>query len=370
MNHLFTSESVTEGHPDKVCDQIADAILDNLLSQDPDSHVACEVSAITNEVHIFGEITSKGHCDYPSIARDVIRSIGYTKPNKGFDADSCNIRVDIHEQSPDIMMGVKKANSLDNGAGDQGMMFGFACNETENYMPLPIELAHTLTKQLSLVRKNRILPYLLPDGKAQVTIEYDNNRPSRIHTVVLSAQHEEEIEEEQLKQDVMEAVINPILPKAMVDENTKYFINPTGKFVIGGPAGDSGLTGRKIIADTYGGYSRHGGGSFSGKDPSKVDRSAAYMSRYLAKNIVAANLADKCEIQLSYAIGIAKPISLLIETFGTEKTSIEEIQRKIQSAVDLRPSAIISKLELYKPFYKTTSCYGHFGKNVDRKSVV
>src|SRR5574344_571746 len=363
MTTFFTSESVTEGHPDKVCDQIADAILDALLEKDPHSHVACEVTAITDEVHIFGEITSAARVDYEAIARQVIREIGYTKPGHGFDADSCRITVDVHQQSPDINMGVERSDSMENGAGDQGMMFGYACKETENLMPLPIELAHALTKRLAFVRQEGILPNLLPDGKAQVTVEYRDGIPVRVDTVVVSSQHEADVSMDTLREDVLLHVIRPVIPEAMLDADTKYFINPTGRFCIGGPAGDSGLTGRKLIVDTYGGYARHGGGAFSGKDPSKVDRSGAYMARYLAKNVVAAGLADRCEIQISYAIGVAQPVSLLVDTFGTGVTSDESIQKLIRDTVDLRPSAIIDQLNLRTPVYRHTASYGHFGSN-------
>lgn len=363
MIRQFTSESVTAGHPDKVCDQIADAILDALLAADPNSHVACEVTAITDGIHIFGEITSSAHVDYEAIARGVIRDIGYVKPGHGFDADTCSIVIDLHEQSPDINMGVTKADAMENGAGDQGMMFGYACNETESLMPLPIELAHALTRRLTLVREKEIIPYLLPDGKAQVTVEYQDGTPVRIQTVVVSSQHEENVTIEQLREDIIRHVIRPVLPGSLLDDSTQYFINPTRKFTIGGPAGDSGLTGRKLIVDTYGGYARHGGGAFSGKDPSKVDRSGAYMARYLAKNVVAAGLADRCEIQISYAIGVAKPVSLLVDTFGTEKISPDEIRERILRTVDLRPSAIIDRLSLQTPFYSKTASYGHFGSN-------
>ena len=363
MTTFFTSESVTEGHPDKVCDQIADAILDALLEKDPHSHVACEVTAITDEVHIFGEITSAARVDYEAIARQVIQEIGYTKPGHGFDADSCRITVDVHQQSPDINMGVERSDTMENGAGDQGMMFGYACRETDSLMPLPIELAHKLTKRLAYVRREGILPYLLPDGKAQVTVEYRDGIPARVDTVVVSSQHEADVSMDTLREDVLLHVIRPVIPEAMLDADTKYFINPTGRFCIGGPAGDSGLTGRKLIVDTYGGYARHGGGAFSGKDPSKVDRSGAYMARYLAKNVVAAGLADRCEIQISYAIGVAQPVSLLVDTFGTGVTSDESIQKLIRDTVDLRPSAIIDKLNLRTPFYRHTASYGHFGSN-------
>ena len=363
MTTFFTSESVTEGHPDKVCDQIADAILDALLEKDPHSHVACEVTAITDEVHIFGEITSAAWVDYEAIARQVIWQIGYTKPGHGFDADSCRITVDVHQQSPDINMGVERSDTMENGAGDQGMMFGYACRETDSLMPLPIELAHKLTKRLAYVRREGILPYLLPDGKAQVTVEYRDGIPARVDTVVVSSQHEADVSMDKLREDIFVHVIRPVIPETMLDADTKYFINPTGRFCIGGPAGDSGLTGRKLIVDTYGGYARHGGGAFSGKDPSKVDRSGAYMARYLAKNVVAAGLADRCEIQISYAIGVAQPVSLLVDTFGTGVTSDESIQKLIRDTVDLRPSAIIDKLNLRTPFYRHTASYGHFGSN-------
>ena len=355
MNTFFTSESVTEGHPDKVCDQIADAILDALLEQDPRSHVACEVTAITDGIHIFGEITSKAVVDYGAIARRTVREIGYVKPGHGFDADSCRITVDLHQQSPDINMGVEKADALNNGAGDQGMMFGYATAETGNLMPLPIELAHNLTMRLAYVRKTGMVPYLLPDGKAQVTVEYRDGAPIRVDAVVVSSQHEEDVTMEQLRQDIMDTVIRPVIPEEMLDENTKYFINPTGRFAIGGPAGDSGLTGRKLIVDTYGGYARHGGGAFSGKDPSKVDRSGAYMARYLAKNVVAAGLARKCEIQIGYAIGVAQPVSVSVDTFGTGIIGDDEIRDLILNTVDLRPAAIIEKLRLRTPFYRNLS---------------
>ena len=363
MRSFFTSESVTEGHPDKVCDQIADAILDALLAQDPGSHVACEVTAVTDGVHIFGEITSHAQVDYEAIARKTIAEIGYTKPGHGFDAQSCRILVELHQQSPDINMGVEKADTAQNGAGDQGMMFGYACNETDTLMPLPIELAHRLTLRLAAVRKDGTLSYLLPDGKAQVTVEYRDGKPLRVDAVVVSTQHEDWVSMEQLRQDILTQVITPVIPAGMLDNDTKYFINPTGRFCVGGPAGDSGLTGRKLIVDTYGGYARHGGGAFSGKDPSKVDRSGAYMARYLAKNVVAAGLADKCEIQISYAIGVAQPVSLLVDTFGTGNIPEEQIRKLILDTTDLRPSAIIQKLSLRTPFYRNTASYGHFGSN-------
>lgn len=363
MNTFFTSESVTEGHPDKVCDQIADAILDALLEQDPRSHVACEVTVITDGIHIFGEITSKAVVDYEAIARRTVREIGYVKPGHGFDADSCQITVDLHQQSPDINMGVEKADALNNGAGDQGMMFGYATAETGNLMPLPIELAHNLTMRLAYVRKTGMVPYLLPDGKAQVTVEYRDGAPIRVDAVVVSSQHEEDVTMEQLRQDIMDTVIRPVIPEEMLDENTKYFINPTGRFAIGGPAGDSGLTGRKLIVDTYGGYARHGGGAFSGKDATKVDRSAAYMARNIAKTIVEAGAAHRCEIQLSYAIGVARPVSIYVETAGTNTIPEAEIFRWIERNYDLRPAGIIKKLGLRAPVFAKTAAYGHFGRD-------
>ena len=363
MHTLFTSESVTKGHPDKVCDQIADAILDALLAQDPMSHVACEVTAITDAVHIFGEITTTAKVNYEQIARDTIRKIGYTEPGHGFDADTCKITVDLHEQSPDINMGVSREIEEDAGAGDQGMMFGYACRETESLMPLPIELAHALTKRLAYVREMHILPDILPDGKAQVSVEYDEaGKPVRIDTVVVSTQHTEAISENELRTAIIDEVISRALPADMLDKNTHIYVNPTGRFLIGGPAGDSGLTGRKLIVDTYGGYAHHGGGAFSGKDSSKVDRSAAYMARYIAKNVVAAGLADRCEVQLSYAIGVAQPVSVLVDTFGTEKVAREKIQELV-SAVDMRPAAIIKRFDLHSPKFSKVSCYGHFGEN-------
>ena len=359
MHTLFTSESVTKGHHDKVCDQIADAILDALLAQDPMSHVACEVTAITDAVHIFGEITTTAKVNYEQIARDTIRKIGYTEPGHGFDAETCKITVDLHEQSPDINMGVSREIEEDAGAGDQGMMFGYACRETESLMPLPIELAHALTKRLAYVREMHILP----DDKAQVSVEYDEaGKPVRIDTVVVSTQHTEAISENELRTAIIDEVISRALPADMLDQNTHIYVNPTGRFLIGGPAGDSGLTGRKLIVDTYGGYAHHGGGAFSGKDSSKVDRSAAYMARYIAKNVVAAGLADRCEVQLSYAIGVAHPVSVLVDTFGTEKVAREKIQELV-SAVDMRPAAIIKRFDLRTPNFSKVSCYGHFGEN-------
>ncbi len=362
----FTSESVTQGHPDKLCDQIADRILDEILRQDPESHVACEVTAATEQVHIFGEITTDARLDYEEIARKVIREIGYTQPGRGFDADSCRVNVDLHTQSPDIARGIKRKNAdemLNAGAGDQGMMFGYACKQTESLMPLPVELAHSLVKRLESVRKSGELPFLLPDGKSQVTVEYEDGLPKRIATVVVSAQHTEDIPLRELRDQVLSHVILPTLPTAMMSPQTEFFINPTGRFVEGGPAADSGLTGRKIIVDTYGGYARHGGGAFSGKDASKVDRSGAYLARYIAKNIVAANLAERCEVQLSYAIGLAEPTSMLVDTFGTAHVSDEVIQAMVKANVDPRPAAIIQKFALTEPKFSKVSCYGHFGSN-------
>lgn len=370
MKSLFTSESVTRGHPDKVCDQIADRILDELLWQDPESHVACEVTACTDQVHIFGEVTTDAEIDYEDIAREVISRIGYNKPGRGFDAESCRIHVDIHRQSPDIARGIKRCGVPDEvlnaGAGDQGMMFGFACKQTESLMPYPIELAHLLAKRLEAGRISGELPYLLPDGKTQVTVEYEGEVPKRIDTVVVSAQHAADVDITELRDDILLRVILPGLPKNLVDERTKYFINPTGRFVEGGPAADSGLTGRKLIVDTYGGYARHGGGAFSGKDASKVDRSGAYLARYMAKNIVAAGLAEKCEIQLSYAIGLAEPMSVRVDTFGTGSVSDKQICKMISENVDPRPAAIIQKFGLTSPIFTGVSCYGHFGGNAER----
>lgn len=371
---FFTSESVTEGHPDKMCDAISDAILDALLEQDPMSRVACEIATTTGIVIVMGEITTKAHVDIPKIVRETIREIGYTKKESGFDADTCCIMLSIDEQSEDIALGVDKALEAKNGsvkdgsdfsgAGDQGMMFGFATDETEEYMPYPILLAHKLVLQLTKVRKEDILTYLRPDGKSQVTVEYDeNNRPIRLETVVLSTQHAEDISQEQIYSDIKKYVLDPVLPKNMIDEDTKIFINPTGRFVIGGPHGDSGLTGRKIIVDTYGGYARHGGGAFSGKDCTKVDRSAAYAARYVAKNIVAAGLAKKCEVQLSYAIGVAEPTSIMVDTFGTGKLSDIQLVEIIRQNFDLKPNGIIEMLNLRRPIYKQTAAYGHFGRS-------
>lgn len=371
---LFTSESVTEGHPDKMCDQISDAILDELMRQDPMSRVACETCTTTGIVMVMGEISTKAYVDIQKIVRDTVREIGYTRGKYGFDADTCGVITTIDEQSSDIAMGVDKAleakenNMTDEeidaiGAGDQGMMFGFATNETEEYMPYPISLAHKLARQLTKVRKDGTLSYLRPDGKTQVTVEYDDGKPSRLDAVVLSTQHDPDITQEQIHEDIKREVFDKILPTDMVDDETKFFINPTGRFVIGGPHGDAGLTGRKIIVDTYGGYARHGGGAFSGKDCTKVDRSAAYAARYVAKNIVAAGLADKCEIQLSYAIGVAEPTSIMVDTFGTGKKSNQELVDLIRKHFDLRPAGIIKMLDLRRPIYKQTAAYGHFGRN-------
>ncbi|MDD6326669.1 MAG: methionine adenosyltransferase [Lachnospiraceae bacterium] len=372
---LFTSESVTEGHPDKMCDQISDAILDALLAQDPMSRVACETATTTGLVLVMGEITTKAYVDIQKIVRDTIREIGYTRGKYGFDADTCGVITAIDEQSTDIAMGVDKAleakeNQMSDeeieaiGAGDQGMMFGYATNETDEYMPYPIALAQKLALQLTKVRKDGTLTYLRPDGKTQVTVEYDENgKPSRLDAVVLSTQHDPDVTQEQIHEDIKKYVFDPILPQEMVDENTKFFVNPTGRFVIGGPHGDSGLTGRKIIVDTYGGYGRHGGGAFSGKDCTKVDRSAAYAARYVAKNIVAAGLAEKCEIQLSYAIGVARPTSVMVDTFGTGKISDEKLTEIIRENFDLRPAGIIKMLDLRRPIYKQTAAYGHFGRH-------
>ena len=371
---LFTSESVTEGHPDKMCDAISDAILDALLEQDPMSRVACETATTTGLVLVMGEITTKAYVDIQKIVRDTIREIGYTRGKYGFDADTCGVITAIDEQSGDIAMGVDKALEAKEhkmtddqieaiGAGDQGMMFGFATNETEEYMPYPIALAHKLARQLTKIRKYGTLPYLRPDGKTQVTVEYDENgKPARLDAVVLSTQHDPDVTQEQIHEDIKKHVFDAILPQELVDENTKFFVNPTGRFVIGGPHGDSGLTGRKIIVDTYGGYARHGGGAFSGKDCTKVDRSAAYAARYAAKNI-AAGLADKCEIQLSYAIGVAQPTSVMVDTFGTGKLSDEKITEIVRENFDLRPAGIIKMLDLRRPIYKQTAAYGHFGRN-------
>lgn len=367
----FTSESVTEGHPDKLCDRISDAVLDAIIAQDPNARVACETACTTGMILVMGEITTHCYVDIPKIARQAAREIGYDRAKFGFDCQTCAVLTAIDEQSGDIAMGVDQSleakaqggGEEDNGAGDQGMMFGYACDETPELMPMPIMLAHALCRRLTQVRKEGLLDYLRPDGKAQVTVEYQDDKPVRVETVVLSTQHSPDVEMDQLRRDLLELVIRQAIPAELLDENTKYYINPTGRFVIGGPAGDSGLTGRKIIVDTYGGYARHGGGAFSGKDPTKVDRSGAYMARYVAKNIVAAGLAKKCEVQLSYAIGVAQPVSALVETFGTETVPAEAIEKAVRQCFDLRPTAIINALNLRRPIFQKTSAYGHFGRN-------
>lgn len=372
MKRLFTSESVTEGHPDKICDQVSDAILDAIFDKDPHARVACETSVTTGLVLVAGEISTKCYVDIPKVVRKTIEEIGYTRAKYGFDCATCAVLTSIDEQSPDIAMGVDEALESKEGdmgdeieaigAGDQGIMFGFACNETEELMPLPISLAHKLAKRLSETRKNGTLSYLRPDGKTQVTVEYEDDKPVRIDTIVISTQHGPEISREQIEKDMIEHVVNKIVPQNLLDEKTRYLINPTGRFVIGGPQGDAGLTGRKIIVDTYGGYSRHGGGAFSGKDPTKVDRSAAYAARYVAKNIVAAGLADKCELELAYAIGVAEPVSILVETFGTGKVSEGKLVELVKKHFDLRPAAIIRDLDLRRPIFRQTAAYGHFGR--------
>ncbi|HEX2953267.1 MAG TPA: methionine adenosyltransferase [Bacillota bacterium] len=370
---LFTSESVTEGHPDKICDQISDAVLDAILKEDPQARVACETSVTTGLVLVMGEITTHCYVEIPKVVRETIREIGYTRAKYGFDCDTCAVITSLDEQSPDIAQGVNDAwevreeseqgDPLDKvGAGDQGMMFGYASNETPEFLPMTIALAHQLARRLTEVRKTGLLPYLRPDGKTQVTVEYEDNRPVRVDTVVVSSQHDPDVDMDQLRKEIIEHVIMPIIPKEFLDEKTHYYINPTGRFVVGGPNGDSGLTGRKIIVDTYGGMARHGGGAFSGKDPTKVDRSAAYAARYVAKNVVAAGLADRCEIQLAYAIGVAHPVSVAIETFGTEKVALETIEKLVRENFDLRPAAIIRDLDLRRPIYKQTAAYGHFGR--------
>lgn len=371
MKKFFTSESVTEGHPDKICDQISDAVLDAILAKDPMARVACETMTTTGLIMVAGEVTTNCYVDIDEIARETVREIGYDRAKYGFDCDSCSVLTSLKGQSPDIAQGVNsslearggEADANDTGAGDQGMMFGFACDETEDYMPAPIYYAHKLTKKLSEVRKNGTLDYLRPDGKSQVTVEYDDDKVVRIDSVVISSQHAPEVEHAQIEKDIIENVIKAVLPSDLLDENTKYYINPTGRFVIGGPQGDCGLTGRKIIVDTYGGYASHGGGAFSGKDPTKVDRSAAYAARYVAKNVVASGIAKKCEIQLAYAIGVAKPLSIFVNTYGTGKVSDDKIVEIINENFDLRPAAIIKNFNLRRPIYKQTAAYGHFGRS-------
>jgi S-adenosylmethionine synthetase len=360
--HLFTSESVTEGHPDKVCDQISDSILDKFLEQDVESRVAIEAMTTTGIVFVAGETSSKGHVDVQNIVRDTIQEIGYTKPEYGFDYKSCSVLVSLHEQSPDISMGITAGDNKEQGAGDQGLMFGYASNETPELMPLPITLAHKLTMKLSQVRKNKDLSWVWPDGKSQVSVVYEDSKPKKIDTVVISTQHSPDISLSQLREEIIDKVIKPVCG-SWIDNTTKFLVNPTGRFVIGGPPGDTGLTGRKVIADTYGGIGRHGGGAFSGKDPSKVDRSACYMARYIAKNVVATGLADKCEVQIAYAIGVAKPVSVMVDTFGTGKIDEDVIEGRVRNTFDMRPAGIIKMLDLKRPIYKKTAAYGHFGRN-------
>ena len=369
MRKLFTSESVTEGHPDKICDQISDTILDAILEKDPNAHVACECIATTGLILIMGEISAACSVDYASLARKKVLDIGYDRAKYGFDGESCSVLVCVDQQSPDIAMGVnnalegRKTNAMETGAGDQGMMFGYACNETPEFMPMPIALAHRLTRRMAYVRKNHLVGYMRPDGKAQVTVEYEDDKPVRVDAVVLSTQHDPTVTHEQIERDMMELVIRHEIPSELLDENTKFYINPTGRFVVGGPQGDSGLTGRKIIVDTYGGMGRHGGGCFSGKDPTKGDRSAAYAARHAAKNVVAAGLADRCEIQLAYAIGVANPVSVMVDSFGTGKMSDQELGRLVSKVFDFRPAAIIERLQLKKPVYAQVAAYGHFGRS-------
>ena len=363
MRHLFTSESVTEGHPDKICDQISDAVLDAILEKDPNAHVACECATTTGLVLVMGEISTSSYVPIDQIVRKKVVEIGYDRAKFGFDGHSCSVLVSIDDQSPDIAQGVNREVDEDQGAGDQGMMFGYACDETKEYMPLAISLAHKLTRRLAAVRKDGTLPYLRPDGKAQVTVEYDDDTPVRIEAVVVSTQHAPDVTQEQIHADILEHVVRPVLPANMLDENTKYFVNPTGRFVVGGPQGDSGLTGRKIIVDTYGGYAHHGGGAFSGKDPSKVDRSAAYAMRHVAKNLVAAGLAKKCEVGVAYAIGVARPVSVFVDSYGTGKFSDDVLAQIVEEVFDLRPASIIRTLDLKRPIYAQTAAYGHFGRD-------